>query len=890
MQLRLSTTLLLLGSLGLASACLPQIITATLPNGRQITPEGLWIATAPYPFALAVRPDGGQLLLPSIGFPFALNVIDHPGTPTQSVRRLPLRKPDDPDIQVHAGVVYSPDSQWAYVATGDTGAVDIYSASTWQRSARIPLNGSSGTQRYEDSFAAALAIDATGQRLYVLDQGNWRVVVVDLPSRQILLSYPTGVDPIALALSPDGNRLYIVNAGLFEYQLLPKIDREDVPATGLRFAPFGYPSAAARNGVRVQGRKVPGLGKENSGRGSSLWTYQLAPAQTGPLQKNRKKSFDAPVVLRLGTKIVESPHGVVGGASPSAVVADRDQVFVTLAHQDSVALISPDGRRLQAEIPLQPFPLAKYHDAQGQPLRGIMPSGLALGPGRLYVTEAGINALAVIDTKTAKVVQQRPVGWNPSAVALSVDGKSLYVVNTKGKGTGPNAGSRFNSEASGSYIGELAFGSVSVLPVDGQDASTQVLRNNEAALTTAGRLPHVKHVFLIIRENRTFDEVFGDLKGAQGDPSLARYGLAGWTEEKPELKDLQVTPNAHALAEQFASSDNFYADSDVSCDGHRWLFGMATTPWMNMAWTSNYGGRRQNNAYSSAPGRRAMFGGSDSPMPEDEPQFGSLWEHIAAAKLPILNYGEGLEIEGSDERDGALPEGQRNLLNAPLPKPVFESSDRQFPTFNLGIPDQLRFAEFQHDFSKRLQGSRLPALIVIRLPNDHTTEIRPADGYPYRASYISDNDLALGKIVQFLSQSKIWQDSAVFVTEDDAQGGRDHIDAHRTLLLVASPWVKPGYLSHRHASFVSIQKTIYALLGLGPLNLEDALAPDLSDMFASAPKPKLFAARPSDLRVFDPARARTAKPKTQAERAALLECDNPRTIGQQFENEKRKLR
>ncbi len=861
-----------------------QTLTATLPNGRVITPEGTWIPTAPYPFAIAVRPDGNQLLVPSVGFPFALNVIEHPGSPMQTTRRMPARKPNDPEIQVHTGVVYSPDSQWAYVATGDTGAVDVYSASTWQRAARISLNGNSGPQRYGESYAAAMAIDGSGQRLYVIDQGNWRIVVLDVLNRRILTSYPTGVDPIALALSPDGARLYVANAGLFEYRLLPKVNREDVPDTGLRFAPFGYPSGAARKGIRVQGRKVPGLGSENSGRGSSLWTYQLEAGPMGSLPKKRKHQGQGlPTILRLGPKIEESLNGVVGGAAPSAVVADGSHVFVALAHQDSVAVVSTDGKQMVGEIPLRVFPFAEYHDTAGRPLRGVMPSGLSLGPGRLYVTEAGLNALAVVDTKTNTVVQQRPVGWNPSAVALAADGRSLYVVNTKGKGTGPNAGKGFDSEASGSYIGDLAFGSVSVLPTDGPDATQQVVRDNEAGLTAGGSLPRLQHVFLIVRENRTYDEVLGDLKGGNGVPSLARYGLQGWTEEKPELRGLQVTPNLHALAGQFATSDNFYADSDVSCDGHRWIFGMAPTPWMNMAWTSNYGGRRTTSAYSTAPGRRAMFGGSDSPMPEDEPQFGSLWEHVAGAKLPILNYGEGLEIEGSDERDGALPEGQRNLLNAPLPKPVFESSDRQFPTFNLGIPDQLRFEEFRRDFSKRLAQKKVPALVVIRLPNDHIAEVRPGDGYPYRASFVADNDLALGKIVQFLSQSNIWQDSAVFVTEDDAQGGRDHVDAHRTLLLVASPWAKPGYISHRHASFVAIQKTIYGLLGLGPLNLEDALAPDLSDMFRSTPRTELYAARPSDLRVFDPARARIAKPKTKAERAALLECDNPRTMMRQFD-------
>ena len=195
-------------------------------------------------------------------------------------------------------------------------------------------------------------------------------------------------------------------------------------------------------------------------------------------------------------------------------------------------------------------------------------------------------------------------------------------------------------------------------------------------------------------------------------------------------------------------------------------------------------------------------------MPEDEPQFGSLWEHIAASGKGLFNYGEGLEIEGNAEIPGTEPEGQRLFLNAPLLRPIFEASDRRYPTFNLGIPDQFRVAEFERDFKLKLAAGKVPALIVIRLPDDHTADPRPADGYPYRASYVADNDLALGRIVAFLSKTPIWKDSAFFVTEDDAQNGVDHVDAHRSILFVASPWVKPGSVSHEHTSMGSITRTI----------------------------------------------------------------------------------
>jgi YVTN family beta-propeller protein len=509
-----------------------------------------------------------------------------------------------------------------------------------------------------------------------------------------------------------------------------------------------------------------------------------------------------------------------------------------------------------------------------------MPLGLAQDMKRLYVAEAGVNAVGVIDKESGRVIGHLNTGWYPAAVALAPNRERLYIVNNKGKGAGPNGGSR-------KYIGELELGSLSVLPLpideSGLAESTAaVVRNNQAALLPGAKLPRLKHVFFIIRENRTFDEIFGDLPNVDGDASLARFGLHGWTEEEPKLKHVSVTPNAHALAARFAISDRFFVDSDVSADGHRWAVGAAPTPWFNMAWTSGYGGRREGNPFSSAPGRRALGGGADCPMPEDEPEFGSLWEHIASAGLGIRNYGEGLELEGSDEAAGTEPEGQRLLLNAPVPKPVFESSDRSFPTFNLGIPDQFRYAEFAKDLDRRLGKKKVAALDVIRLPNDHTSDPRPADGYPYRASFVADNDLALGKIVEKISRSSIWKDSAIFVIEDDAQSGVDHVDAHRSPVLAIGPHVKRGFVSHRHCSMPSVQKTIYELLGLGPLNLEDALAADMSDMFSDTPDLTPFTAQASDTRIFDPARARFAKPKTKEEARRLRDVDNAQVIQDEF--------
>ena len=199
-------------------------------------------------------------------------------------------------------------------------------------------------------------------------------------------------------------------------------------------------------------------------------------------------------------------------------------------------------------------------------------------------------------------------------------------------------------------------------------------------------------------------------------------------------------------------------------------------------------------------------------------------------------------------------------------------------------------AEFERDFRLRIKAGTVPALIVIRLPGDHTAEPRPKDGYPYRASYVADNDLALGRIVEFLSRTPIWKDSAVFVTEDDAQNGVDHVDAHRSVLLVASPWVKPGAVSHQHTSMGSITRTIDELLGLGAMNLEDALAGEIGGIFDSQTHLDPYQARPSDARVFVRAKAKIAKPKTKKEAAELMDVDDPDEIREEMERSAGRLR
>lgn len=866
------------------AASAENLISATLPNGRVLHPAGNWIPLAPFPFDLAVRPDGRQIAAPSIGFPFALNVIDAPASADPKVLRMPAGDKNDDAIAVHAGLAYSPDGALLYVATGDSGMIRAYRTSDWRPAGEVSLDEAVGGRNFTGSFAATLVVSHDGKTIYALDQGNWRVVILDAAKLERIAQVPTGRYPFGLTLSPDGKRLYVTNTGLFEYSTVPGADERDPLHTGLHFPPFGYPSKAAREGVEVEGKHIPGLGNENSKNGSSLWTYDVSgrehPAVTAELR------LGAPVAER------EAASMTVGGAAPTGVAADEDAVYVSLAHDDAVVKISADGTHVLGQAQLSPFSGPGFVDSLDRALRGIVPSGLAVHDGRLYVAESGIDAVALIDTRNMSVVEHIPVGWDPSALAFSPDGATLYIVNSQGKGAGPNGGSHHDPGAP-TYIGSLEYGSLSAIRLadlpKAAELTRTVIAGNTAAMASRPALPHLKHCFLIVRENRTYDEVLGDVQGANGDPSLTRYGMDGWAAENPAATHLKVTPNMHALVAQFAMSDNYDVDSDVSADGHRWVMDIEPTPFFNTAWSSSYGGRRTSSATAAEPGRRALFGGSDGPMPEDEPEFGSLWEHVAAGGLGILNYGEGPELEGSDEIAGAEPEGQRLLLNSPLPEPVFESTDRRYPTFNLGIPDQYRVDEFERDFRRRLASGTIPGLIVIRLPDDHTADPRPEDGYPYRASYVADNDLALGRIIAFLSRTPIWKDSAVFVTEDDAQSGVDHVDAHRSILFVASPWVKPGAVSHNATSMGSITRTINELLGLGPLNLEDALAGEIEGIFETTPHLQPYTLRPPDPRVFVAAKARFARPKTKAEAAELLDVDDSNQIRQELERSAGKL-
>jgi YVTN family beta-propeller protein len=841
--------------------------TTVLPNGRLITPFGKQVKVAPHPYGLALSPDGKTLVTVNSGtHPFSASIVtDIFGLAPQVTQIPPGFKSSDADPEsVFLGAAIARDNRTLYLSEGNNGKVGIFDLVTPQRLGSLSLDGEFQSKTYSHSLSGELLLSHDGKVLFVLDLAHFRLVVFDTNTKQVIASIAVGRMPFGLALSPDGKRVYVSNVGTFSYALVPGYDAKHARDTGLAFPAFGYPSKEAEEGAAVEGKQMAGLGDPNVPESNSLYVIDVGnPSKPEVLHR-----------IRTGLPI---GGPAVGGSSPGAVVAGKRKIFVSNATQDSISVIDARSGKVDANALIAPASAVKK-------LRGVLPFGMALSPNekRLYIACAGINAVAVVETDHMQFLGFIPSPWFPARVAVSADGKTLFVANAKGFGAGPNGGRDFQLGPEGAYIGDITKGTVSILtiPKDYQlrPLTLQVMRNNgfvpgflALRQTPASKrspdfpvpLPgspssKIHHVVFITKENRTFDEVLGDLDGADAerDATLARWGMDATVkgEDEPTLEHVQVTPNEHALAKRFAFADNFYVDSDVSADGHHWLVGNYPNELLETAWPATYGHKLEFVADQDAPGRLEI--GASSTIPETYLENGSLWENLARAHLTFRNYGEGMHLPGHDKSTAEYPTGVREAVNAPMPKVLFDNTSRDYPTFNTNISDQYRFAQFKKEFDEFVSGKKpLPQFIYIWLPNDHTAEPRPEDGFSYRASYVADNDLALGKLVELFSHSPFWKDMAIFVTEDDAQDGQDHVDAHRSLLLVISPYAKPG-VSHVHTSMASILKTIDLILGMPFINQYDAAASDLSDMFTDTPDFTPYTALPSDTRIFDPAKVK----------------------------------
>jgi hypothetical protein len=549
-----------------------------------------------------------------------------------------------------------------------------------------------------------------------------------------------------------------------------------------------------------------------------------------------------------------------------------------------------------------------YFDTRlpGQSYFGAEPEALAVNAdgSRLYVANAISDAIAVIDTRklTLKASKQglvEPIGfvpteWMPMSMAFlsSASGGKLYVATAKGKGTGPNNMPNLRPGApKGSpplrktaFIGTLLYGSLAALDAAEIEKNlpqwtSVVIESNrmkaaqEKIAFSGGARSPIRHVIYIIKENRTYDQILGDLKKdgkpvGNGDASLTMYGEA-------------VTPNLHKLALQFGVLDNFFDSGEVSGDGHVWSTAAIGTDYLEKTWQQNYRGGQRTYDYEGAVANNYPI---LQKIPDvNEPASGYLWGNLAAHGKSYYHFGEYVsttfcnEARVADPQMGPLMQGRDCAHKAiapgealpaewgggvnkwPWPIPLIAANvptkpelvghfAAETPDFNLMVPDQIRVEVFLRHLKswvadKEKGKDSMPEFVLLRLPNDHTAGTRP--GGPTPKASVADNDLAVGRAVEAVSNSPFWDNTAFFILEDDAQDGGDHVDAHRSLALVVSKYAPHGgapFVDSRFYSTVSVVRSIETLLGLPPMNNNDAFSPLISSLFTGAGDQPAFAA------------------------------------------------
>ena len=590
------------------------------------------------------------------------------------------------------------------------------------------------------------------------------------------------------------------------------------------------------------------------------------------------------VPLLLSPEQPDAPS--VPGSHPTALLLSPDEktLYVALSNGDAVTAIATTEEA--PEIGFTTIPLK-------QEGHGTYPTALAISRDgtRLFVADSSINAVAVLDTsaqlagwKAPNTRPSAPIGfiptdWYPSA--LAVHGDDLLIATAKGQGTGANNGEdkivSVRRHREHPYIATILRGSIARLNIPQTlsklpEYTQMVERDNlfpgdPGTIAFANGSNPIKHVIYVLKENRTYDQILGDLKVGNGDPSLTMYGE-------------DVTPNEHKLALQFGVLDNFYDSGEVSGDGHVWSTAAITSDYNEKTWQIAYRGKERTYDFQ---GQNASEYPIDHNIPDvDDPMTGFLWDNLARNHVSFRIYGEFVNALWCNQKTTAstpkqgtpspletecprtyVEQGQNLESNVgdphasaspwPWPVPLFngvkptktalrDHFDPLYPDFNTDYPDQLRADEFLNEFQAFVRARQenetaefqMPSFILLYLPDDHTGGTRPDHARP--AANIADNDLALGRVVDAVSRSPYWDDTAIFVLEDDAQDGADHVDAHRSIAFVISKY-SPGSaaqpnVEHRFYTTVNLIHTMESLLGLPAMNQNDASAPLMSGLFS----------------------------------------------------------
>ncbi|MCO5296638.1 MAG: hypothetical protein M9921_07260 [Fimbriimonadaceae bacterium] len=780
---------LLLGVL--AVPCLAQQ-SAQLPTGKLITPAGLHTPVGSYPLNMALSPDGKFLVVTTAGYREFLSVIRVADGKLVSQLDFNAR----PQGQLRDGLYYG----LAFVAELDVRWEGDYLA----ESSTPVLYASRGAQDRISRFVLSKngKLSPDGPDLTVPRWGEGKIP-----------NHPAGLAVLDERQFGD-NTLFVVNnqtshetdyrASLSLFDLRNSTHQGRIPLPG-----FPMAVAAVTQGPRA-GKRVY-VTSERDGVVSVIDPSDMRLLKNVP-------TGAAPVGLAL------SPN--------------QDVLYVANSGSDTVSFLSTASSGILATVLLRP------DDVRGVP--GATPTGLGLSPDgkTLYVTLADLNAIAVVDTVHRRLKGYIPTGWLPTSVVAAPDGKHLFVASAKGiQVRNPN-----NKPVGtwGQYIQDILEGTVSRVAVPSEARlkswSKQVVVNNWIRPGISGSTlkgfanPGIQHVIYIVKENRTYDNVFGDLPG--GDPSICLF-------PRP------VTPNQHALAERFALLDNFYCPAEVSQDG--WL-------WSTAGMVSAYASRNTPYNYSGR-GRSYDTEGSNNGVPVDmigisdvaRPSGGYLWDKALQHGVSFRNYGFFLQSnDPADKRNDVLKDVKDNT---PTKRALVGRSDDDFRHYDLSYPDseawikhgvsapkQLksfgskrspsRFSEWKTEFDGFVKAGEMPSLQLVRFCVNHTAGTSPGMFSP--RAMVADNDYAVGQLVEAVSKSPFWKSTLIIVLEDDAQAGYDHIDAHRSIVQVISPYVPRATVDHRFYNTDSALRTIGLVLGMTPLNQYDAAASPFGFLAADA--------------------------------------------------------
>jgi YVTN family beta-propeller protein len=674
------------------------------------------------------------------------------------------------------------------------------------------------------TLPTGLVLSRDGARLFVLETGHRKPAlrVLDAATLHEVRSVTLNGAYGAPLRDPNGDGVWVAIAGTFQ-EGIAHVDTATgtVDKTVSLPVPF-YPVALAQQGagaIAVAGdlanrvalvdpKTLRVIGTEDAGHHPAAVLYPRRGAKLYVADRG------ANVVTALGGRVSQ----IFVGRHPVALASDGTLMYVANSDDDDVAVIDLATERV---IQHARIPFARPN------AYGTSPNALTLDGNRLYVSCGAANAVAVFRTSPQGLTALGaiPAGWYPTAVALDRAHGALFIAN--GKGESGHANPRFNpsSRVENDYVADNLVGSIRRIAIP-DDAALRRGLGDVHALTQHESVPAdpivrpngpIKHVIYVIKENRTYDQVLGDVAGADGDASLVMYG------EK-------ITPNQHALVKRFGVFDRFFENAHVSADGHNWVAAAFANDYLEKMWPQNYASRRP--FYDFEDGAEAAV-----------PHAGYLWDDAAAHGVSLRNYGEFV----TGGLSAPTPVSSTNAV-------LNRNTDRNFATFDMSVEDVARFDEWKREFDAFEASHTLPRLEIVRFPRDHTSGTRAGAVTPQ--GMVADNDLAVGKLVEAVSHSADWSSTAIFVVEDDAQNGPDHVDEQRSTFYLASPYAAGG-LQHAMYTQASVLRTIEILLGLPPMSAYDAGAAPLTAAFTATPNLTPFDALPPqvDLRAKNGATA-----------------------------------